>query len=226
MITYKPSGHSLTELDATRRADVLIAVRAVEEAEQPVPRTAVRALADATLRASVERVLLDSGRVLLETPRGFLSGYADTVREALTADGIGLLPEDDRAVLCLVLLHSIAIPRARGTIPREADWTVAEAVDPRTLCVSKLPDSVIKASVRRLRDAGILGYGINHWIVPGPQFNRLTPDVIELIFESLVMLAEPDGMLAESIRRRRSARRSHMHAATPDPQLRSAPRQR
>lgn len=117
MTTPKPRGHSLAELDATRRADVLVAVRAVEEADQPVPRTALRALADATLRASVERVLLDSGRVLLETPRGFLSGYADDIREALTADGIGLLPVEDRAVLCLVLLHAIAIPRARGAIP-------------------------------------------------------------------------------------------------------------
>jgi hypothetical protein len=208
-----PRGHSLGELDATRRADVLVAVRAVEEAEQPVPRTALHALADATLRASVERVLLDSGRVLLEAPRGFLSGYADDVREALTADGIGFLPAEDRSVLCLVLLHAIAIPRARGTIPREADWTVAEPVDPRTLFVSKLPDSMIKAAVRRLRDAGILGYGSKHWIVPGPQFTRLTPAVIELIFEELVMLAEPDGLLAESIRRRRAARHGRMHTA-------------
>jgi hypothetical protein len=215
--THIPRGHSLAELDATRRAGVLMAVRAVEEAEQPVPRTALRALADATLRASVERVLFDSGRILLETPRGFLSGYDDAVREALTADGIGFLPQEDRAVLCLVLLYAIAIPRARGTIPREADWTVAEAVDPRTLFVSKLPDSMIKASVRRLRDAGILGYGNNHWIVPGPQFTRLTSDVVELIFEELVMLAEPDGLLAESILRRRAARRGQFPAAPTGP---------
>lgn len=219
MTTYVRRGHSLADLDATRRADVLMAVRAVEEAEQPVPRTASRALADATMRASVERVLFDSGRILLETPRGFLSGYDDDVREALTADGIGFLPAEDRAVLCLVLLHAIAIPRARGTIPREADWTVAEAVDPRTLFVSKLPDSMIKASVRRLRDAGILGYGNNHWIIPGPQFTRLTSDVIELIFEELVMLAEPDGLLAESIHRRRTARRGQFPAAPTDPRL-------
>ena len=63
MTMHIPRGHSLAELDATRRADVLMAVRAVEEAEQPVPRTALRALADATLRASVERVLFDSGRI-------------------------------------------------------------------------------------------------------------------------------------------------------------------
>ena len=50
MTASPPRGHSLAELQETRRADVLVAVRAVEEAEQPVPRTALRALADATLR--------------------------------------------------------------------------------------------------------------------------------------------------------------------------------
>lgn len=197
----------LAQLEPRAQMDVLVAVRAVEEAEQPVPRTAFRALADATLRAVVERILDESGRVLLDTPQGLLSGYADDVREALADDDLGVLPPDDRAVLCLVLLHAVAIPRARGTIARDAAWTVAEAVERQVLSASKLPDTVIKASVRRLRDAGILAYGNHRWIVPGPQFARLTPATIEWVFEELIMLAEPEGLLAESVRRRRSARR-------------------
>ena len=136
MTASPPRGHSLAELQETRRADVLVAVRAVEEAEQPVPRTALRALADATLRASVERVLFDSGRVLIETPRGFLSGYADDVREALTVDGIGILPAEDRAVLCLVLLHAIAIPRRAAPSPGRptgqwpSRWTHGRSASP------------------------------------------------------------------------------------------------
>ena len=200
-------GLALADLETSARADVLVAVRAVEEAELPVPRAAFRALGDAALRATVERVLDDSGRVLLETTQGFLSGYADDIREALAAGGLGVLPPEDRAVLCLVLLHAVAIPRAKGVIAREAAWTVAEPVSPRTLSVSKLPDSVIKAAVRRLRDAGILRYGANRWIVPGPQLGRLTPAAIEWIFEELIVLAESEGPLAESVRRRRSARR-------------------
>ena len=207
-MTSSPPTPRLADLSPAVRADVLVAVRAVEEAEQPVPRTAFRALADATLRAVVERLLGESGRVLLQTPEGFLSGYADDVREALASDGLGVLLPADRAVLCLVLLHAVAIPRAKGIIAREAAWTVAEAVDPRTLSASKLPDSLIKSSVRRLRDAGILAYGTHRWIVPGPQFARLTPAAIEWIFEELVVLAEPEGLLAESVRRRRTARRS------------------
>ncbi len=206
-MTPSSGGLVLADLDTAARAAVLVAVRAVEEAELPVPRAAFRAFGDAALRAAVERVLDDSGRVLLETRQGFLSGYAEDIRIALAADGLGVLPREDRAVLCLVLLHAVAIPRAKGVIAREAAWTVADPVDPRTLSVSKLPDSVIKAAVRRLRDAGILRYGANRWIVPGPQFARLTHGAIEWIFEELIVLAEPDGPLAESVRRRRSARR-------------------
>jgi hypothetical protein len=199
------------------RADVLIAVRALEESELPVPRTAFRALGDAALRAAVETVLDDSGRVLLETAQGFLSGYADDIREVLAADGLGVLSPEDRAVLCLVMLHAVAIPRARGSIAREAAWTVADPVDPRTLSLSKLPDSVIRASVRRMRDAGILRYGTNRWIVPGPQLARLTPAAIEWVFEELIVLAEPEGLLAETVRRRRSARRGSPGADTSPP---------
>lgn len=189
-----------------RRVDVLAAVRALDEAEVPLPRAAFRALGDETLRAVVEQTLTASGRVLIESPAGFISGYDDAVREALTTDGIGVLPEVDRAVLTLVLLWSVAIPRARGSIPAEADWTVAESVDPKTLATSTLPDSAIKGAIRRLRDAGVLAWGTNRWVVPGPQFHRLTPQVQEDLFQDLVLLAEPDGLLAESIRRRRAAR--------------------
>lgn len=207
-------GPTLTDLDASTRADVLVAVRAVEQAELPVPRATFRALGDASLRAAVERVLDDSGRVLLETEQGFLSGYADDIREALAAGGIGVLPPEDRAVLCLVMLHAIAIPRAKGVIERETAWTAAEPVSPRALSGSKLPDSVIKAAVRRLRDAGILRYGANRWIVPGPQLARLTPTAIEWVFEELIVLAEPEGLLAESVRRRRLARRASLNVDT------------
>lgn len=197
---------ALDALSPARRAEVMAAVRAVEEADRPVPRAAFRALADETLRASVEQALAAAGRILLERPAGFLSGYDDRTAARLAAEGAGVLPPNDRAVLTLVLLFTVAMPRARGTIPADADWTVAEPVDPRTLKDSKLPDVLINASVRRLRDAGVLGYGRNRWVVPGPQFARLTPAAVSSLYEELVLLAEPEGLLAESIRRRRDTR--------------------
>lgn len=198
---------ALDTLSPARRAEVLAAVRAVEEADRPVPRNAFRALTDETLRASVEHLLAAAGRVLLERPAGFLSGYDDRIANALATEGVGVLPPADRAVLTLVLLYAVAIPRARGTVPADADWTVAEAVDPRTLKDSKLPDVLVQAAVRRLRDAGVLAYGRHRWIVPGSQFARLTPAAVSSLYEELVLLAEPEGLLAESIRRRRTARR-------------------
>lgn len=93
------------------------------EAEQPVPRTAFHALAHATLRAAVGRVLDELGRVLLETPQGLLSGYADDVRGALADDDLGVLSAEDRAVLCLVMLHAVGLAQAQ--LPGASELTAA-----------------------------------------------------------------------------------------------------
>jgi hypothetical protein len=110
-------GTALADLPPARQADVLAALGAVETADAPVPRSAFRALADGTLRSTLEDLLEAAGRVLLEVGDGFVSGYDDRVAERLVDHGVGVLPPDDRAVLTLVLLHTVAIPRARGTIP-------------------------------------------------------------------------------------------------------------
>jgi hypothetical protein len=199
-------GTALGDLPPARQAHVLAALAAVETADAPVPRAAFRALADGTLRATLDDLLAEAGRVLLEADDGFLSGYDDQVAHRLVAQGVGILPPDDRAVLTLVLLHTVAIPRARGTIPPGADWSVAQPVERERLKDSRLPDRLIDAGLRRLRDAGILRPGQRPPIAPGPQFARLTPAASASLFEELVLLCEPDGALADSIRRRRAAR--------------------
>jgi hypothetical protein len=151
-------------------------------------------------------LLAEAGRVLVETPTGFVSGYDDTVAARLAADRVGVLESSDAAVLTLVLLHAVAIPRARGEIPAGAEWSVAVPVDRERLKDSKLPGVVIDASLRRLQDRGILRPGGRPLIVPGPQFARLTAGASRALFEELVLLAEPTGTLADSIRRRRTAR--------------------
>jgi hypothetical protein len=197
---------SLQDLSPARQADVLAALAAIETAEAPVPKIAFSAFTDATLRPVLEDVLAEAGRVLLESRDGLLSGYDDRVAQRLADEGIGVLPPDDRAVLTLVLLHTVAIPRAKGTIPAGSDWSVAEPVEREQLKDSRLSEQTIKAAIRRLRDAGILRPGHRPRIEPGPQFARLTPAASTALFEELVLLCEPDGALAESIRRRRSAR--------------------
>lgn len=196
----------LHDLPAARQADVLAALTAVETADAPVPRTAFLALADGALRATLEELLAQAGRVLLEVGGGFMSGYDDRVTERLAQEGIGVLPPDDRAVLALVVLHTVAIPRARGSIPAGADWSVAEPVERARLSDSRLTERTIDGALRRLRDAGILRPGLRPPIAPGPQFARFTPAASASLFEELILLCEPDGTLAEAIRRRRAAR--------------------
>ena len=123
-----------------------------------------------------------------------------------------MLAPKDRAVLAVVLLLTVAIPRARGRVGTE-DWTdaipttVEEIGRHRTLTKTD-----IRASLGRLRMAGILRPGRRAAIAPGPQFQRLTPERSRRLSEDLVLLCDPHGKLAEVIRRRRTNRRETAHA--------------
>jgi hypothetical protein len=199
---------ALADLPAARQADVLAALAAVETADAPVSPAGFRALADPTLRATLGRCLAEQGRVLIKLGDRWLSGYDDEIAARLAAEGIGVLPPDDRAVLTLVLLHTVAIPRAAGRIKGES-WLDAEPVTTAELTRSKVPNARISAAVQRLRDAGILRYGAKRRILPGPQLARLTPAVSAALWEELVLLAQPRGVMADVIRRRREARYHH-----------------
>jgi len=195
----------LDSLTATRRTEVMAAVAAVETAERPVPSNAFRALAEAPRRQITEQVLAASGRVLIRTGSGYLSGYDDTIAARLADEGVGVLRAEDRAVLTLVVLFSIAIPRAERRMSADAPWSRGEPVPRERLKDSRVPDGVIDVSLRRLRDARIVQTG-PQGISPGPQFDRLTPAASAGIFEELILLAEPQGPLASQIRGRRAAR--------------------
>jgi hypothetical protein len=199
------TSEALDMLPAGRRADVLAAVYALERASGPIPHASFRALAEPALREIVQEVLAAAGRVLVPAGTGFTSGYDDQIARRLADEGIGVLRRDDRAVLTLVLLFSVAIPRAEGKIPPEAPWTYAHPVPRERLGDTRLYATVIRAALQRLQDAGIVR-ARNSGLVPGPQFNRLTPVTSAAIFEELVLLAEPEGALAESIRRRQRSR--------------------
>ncbi|MDI5973510.1 hypothetical protein POF50_029920 [Streptomyces sp. SL13] len=153
----------------------------------------------------VEEVLAASGRMLLGVGEGFLSGYDDTVRARLADEGVGVLPREDRTVLTLtlVLLFSVAVPRAGGSVLPPALWTQGEPVSRERLKESAVPDGVVDAALNRLAAADLVrttGSGI----VLGSQLLRLTPAAQADLFEELVLLAEPKGVMAESIWRRRA----------------------
>lgn len=191
-------------VDAHQRALVLEAVAALEVAAEPIDAARVPALDDPGLRALVGEVLGEVGRVVLRLPGGYVSGYDDEIADRLAAEGIGVLDPVDRAVLAVVLLRGVAVPRARGRITGD-DWTDAEPITVDQIALNRhLTKTRIKTSVRRLRAAGILRPGHRADLVPGPQFQRLTPARSQRLWEDLVLVSRPDGMLAEVIRRRRT----------------------
>lgn len=184
-------------------AEVLAALGAVEVAERAVREDDFRALADPALRHTIDHLLRSVGRALVQVDGGWLSGYPDDIADRLAAEGVGVLAPIDRAVLTLVLLRTVAIPRARGRVP-DGDWTAAEATTIDILATNRhISKQAVRSSVRRLRTAGILKPGLRADIVPGPQFVRLSSQRGSRLWEDLVLLCQPGGMLAEVIRRRR-----------------------
>jgi hypothetical protein len=197
----------LDALPQQRQADVLAALCALETDSRPVPAASYRALAEPALREVVKEMLATAGRVLVETGTGYTSGYDDGIADRLAEEGIGVLPPDDRAVLTLVLLFSVAIPRAEGKLASEAPWTLGHPVPRERLQGMKVPKGVVKAALKRLQDAGITR-NVGDSVCPGPQFGRLTPAMSTTIFEELLLLADPQGPLADAIRRRRASSES------------------
>lgn len=192
-----------------RRA-VLDAVVAVEEALEPVPETGFPALADPGLRSMVQESLVGAGRTLVRSgERGWISGYDDAIADRLAEDGTGVLSPIDAAVLALVIIHAVALPSARsGTDTRAWVDDSLHAPDLRSLSMNRdrrLSEKAIKASLRRLRDAGILRPGSRAKLTPGPQFQRLTESRSQLVWENLIIAAAPQSGLARVISRRRGS---------------------
>lgn len=213
---------ALEALSHNRRADVRAAVCAVESAMLPVRPTHFRALAETPLRVVVEQVLAASGRTLLAVGGGYLSGYTDEIRQRLAHEGTGVLPREDRAVLTLIMLFSVAIPRASGTTLPDQLWTQGASVTRDQLKGCRVSDAVLTSALQRLTDADLVrrtktGYAL------GNQFLRLTPAVGTELFERLILLADPDSPLAESIRRRHVPRVAVPTAAVPDYEVPDTP---
>ncbi|MET0602009.1 MAG: hypothetical protein ABW167_08485 [Baekduia sp.] len=188
------------------RSEVMAAVSAIETSDEPVRVADFQALRDGAMRQIVSGVLAEYGRCLLAVDDGlWTSGYDDDVADEILRASIGTLEPNDRAVLALVLLHCVAMPRAAGRIT-SPDWTVAEGVDRKVLKFNRsLSGQDIDRSLRRLQARGILRRGHRAEIRPGPQFLRLTEARSRALWEDLVLLCRPEGHQAAHIRRRRAS---------------------
>jgi len=206
----------LSGYDERRRAELVAAYLVVEHGAEPVQEARFAALRDPALRRALGEMLALRGRALVQHRERWTSGYDDAVAalvsdhaptDAGSANGLGA---SERAVLTLVLVHSVAIPRAEGLLPEDS-W-----LSPHPTPVDELrrhtqvPIGELEAALRVLRHAGLLtqvkageeagGY------VPGPQFHRLTPMARRRLQEELILAAGPDTPLAAAVRARRSAR--------------------
>ncbi|MEV0583283.1 hypothetical protein [Nonomuraea sp. NPDC050310] len=195
----------LESYDERHRAELVAAFMAVEHAAEPVPEARFAALRDPALRRALTEMLARRGRVLIQHRERWITGYDD---EAAGRAGT-TLGEAERAVLTLVLIHSVAIPRAEGVLPEDT-WlsphpTPVEELRRHT----QVPIGELESALRTLRHAGLVaqvkageeagGY------VPGPQFHRLTPAARRRLQEELILAAGPQTPLAAAVRARRTA---------------------
>ncbi|MBF8191204.1 hypothetical protein ITP53_36945 [Nonomuraea sp. K274] len=197
--------------DERRRAEVVAAFMVVEHAAEPVQELRFAALRDPALRHTLSEMLARRGRTLIQHRDRWTSGYDDACAASLPSGGSApaSLGVSERAVLTLVLVHSVAIPRAEGLLPADS-WlsphpTPADELRRHT----QLPIGELESALRTLRHAGLLsqvkageeagGY------VPGPQFHRLTPAARRRLQEELILAAGPNTPLAAAVHARRSA---------------------
>lgn len=181
------------------------AIATLETARRPVPRGELLMLADPAMRAAVERALLPCGRQLRQTADGnWITGFCDPLADALVAEGVGTLAAVDRAVLALVLLHTVAIPRAQGR-HRHNRWTgEAHTVTLAELASNRrISKAAMRAALRRLRAAGMVAEATTGRYLPGPALDRMSEARSNLLWEDLILVGRPDGQLAAAIRRRR-----------------------
>jgi hypothetical protein len=208
-----------TQLAAEDEAAVRDVIAALEVAEGVVPTAAFPALQDPALRSAVTQRLGECGRILISLSPGWVSGYDDEVADTLGELGVGVLSPTDRAVLALVLLRTVAIPRARGELSGNT-WVTSAGARPTTVTELNhnrhLTKKQITESLRNLRTLGLLKPGHRSGIVPGPALYRLSQQRAAWLWEDLLMLAAPDSSYARVLRARRAshaARRTDGKAA-------------
>jgi hypothetical protein len=200
---------TLHGLSATDEAAVREAIGALEIVDGTIDPGVFSALDDPALRKSVSTVLEECGRTLIKVGDGWTTGYRDDIADTLAEQGIGVLAAADRAVLVLVLLRSVAIPRARGNTAGKT-WGNSDGVRGTSIDELKQNRDISRAqiveSVRRLHAAGLVGRR-RGMLYPGPALLRLTPQRAAELWENLLLVAAPDSIYARALRARRAAPR-------------------
>ncbi|KJK53810.1 hypothetical protein [Streptomyces sp. NRRL F-4428] len=200
-----------------RQRDALVSAwAALEYGSEPASEAALPALRDAALRHLLDQMLHRTGRTLVHAGTYlWTSGYRDDIAAELVAKGWGILPPLERAALILVLVHSVAIPRADGRLVGD-EWQSPHPTTPTRLRKlsqvhgqRRLSDALqwLRAAglVRAMRGSDPETAGASY--VPGPALRRLTPAARQRLQENLILAVGPDTALATAIMVRRSLAR-------------------
>jgi hypothetical protein len=203
-------GPLLADLSDRSRDEILAAFSAVQYAAHPVPEVQLAGLRDVTLRRQVQKMLRLIGRTLVQVDgTHWTSGYADDVAGTLAAQGWQPLSVVDRAVLVLVLVHSVAIPRSEGILTGDS-WKSARPTTVDELRTARISAEDRRLALQRLRAAGLVQLSGDHSsgpsYVPGPQLQRLTPAARRRLQDQLILAAAPASPIAEAIRARTGQR--------------------
>lgn len=201
----------LGTLPDRQRELVEAAYALLEHGSVPVHRQLLPALRDATSRERLEELLRRTGRTLVAVDALHVtSGFDDAVRTELAETGWQPLSLADRAVLVLVLVHSVAIPRSEEQIAPDSWDSPYPTTSQDVTRDSKVPVGEVRAALGRLTACGLLrrvrGGDHDGGYVPGPQLSRLTPAAREQLQDQLILAAAPDHPLAAAIRERRRDR--------------------
>jgi len=202
----------LQDLSDRARDEVLAAFSAVQFAAHPVAEVQLAGLRDVTLRRHVQKMLKLIGRTLVHVDgTHWTAGYADDIAATLTAQGWQPLSVVDRAVLVLVLIHSVAIPRSEGILTGDS-WKSARPTTVDELRTTRISGEERRLALQRLRAAGLVQLSGDHSggpsYIPGPQLQRLTPAARRRLQDQLILAATPASPIADAIRARNGTPRS------------------
>lgn len=191
-----------SEFDNTIRKIVC----ALEISEGPIRPADLPMLADPAVRSAVDTILARCGRTLLSLgAQGWITGYPDGVATVLAREKFGTLGSTERAVLALILLHTVAIPRAKGA-HLDDSWGSKHPVQMDTLLANrKIKRTAATAALRGLRRAGFVIGAQGGGYLPGSAMLRLTSTQRNLLWEDMILLGRPNGYMAQRIREQRQA---------------------
>jgi hypothetical protein len=193
----------MDRLDERTRDLVSAAWTALETALTPLAATDYPALRDPALRASLEQLAARAGRVLVEHPDGWLTGYDDQVVSGLAERGLAVLAPDDRAVLALVLISTVCLDRSR-TGTAAAGWDAPGVTSETLLRYRPQYRNVMRAALRRLDAAGLVDRSPRGGVTPGPALRRLTATQSQRLWEDLVIAAAPETPVGRAVAARRA----------------------